>query len=146
MGRQNIQNSKVTWKVNDLCGTAAEKESEFQVVDRKAPIPYCVSFLPIIFSYTENNFLIAKDYDKGAFDNCTSRSEWMFSFNHLPPVRNLAKHNHYFKLSDSPQESIEATEEEFEMGLAYFWDASLKICSNVCLSGNYLLPYLNYCF
>jgi len=126
LGHQNIQNSKVIWKVLDACANITEANSEFNVSDRKSPTPYCVNISTFLFDGSQKSILSARYFDKGSFDNCTPHSELMFAFDPLGPVQQLATKDHYYKASQDGKESVEATEEEYEMGLASFWNSSLK--------------------
>ena len=76
---------KVYWKVTDGCGNVASCETEFMVVDKKAPTPYCVSLSSAPMPSTNSVQLWAIDYDLGATDNCTAQENLRFTFSNTLP-------------------------------------------------------------
>ncbi|MFN8338187.1 MAG: hypothetical protein U0T36_04140 [Saprospiraceae bacterium] len=75
LNAENI-NHKALWKVTDGCGNVDQCESTVMVVDKKAPTPYCVSVSTALMQTSPKMVeLWARDFDKGAFDNCSPQSK-----------------------------------------------------------------------
>ncbi|MBK6497472.1 MAG: hypothetical protein IPG00_04610 [Saprospiraceae bacterium] len=86
LNAENISH-KVTWKVTDGCGNVDQCESTVMVVDKKAPTPYCVSVSTALMQTNPQMVeLWAKDFDKGAFDNCSPQSKLYFTFDGAAPI------------------------------------------------------------
>jgi photosystem II stability/assembly factor-like uncharacterized protein len=115
----NILNSPskhtVIWSVTDGCGNIVKDTSTFMVIDKKAPTPYCIN---LSTAYMKNCTveLWAKDFDKGAYDNCTQSNELRFTFNNDHPVLNKINQIHYFK-----GQGIESSLAEYQKGDAQKW-------------------------
>ena len=117
-------NHVVTWKVTDGCGNVASCTTTFMVVDKKAPTPYCISVHTALMADPDGDGplmpmveLWAKDFDKGAYDNCTEQEDLIFTFGDSFPVLTLLDQAHYFK-----GEGQLATEAEYLAGTAQYWD------------------------
>ena len=86
LNAENISH-KVLWKVTDGCGNVDQCESTVMVVDKKAPTPYCVSVSTALMQTNPQMVeLWARDFDKGAFDNCTPQSKLYFTFDGAAPI------------------------------------------------------------
>ena len=72
-------NHKITWAISDDCDLGDLCVTNFSVVDKKAPTPYCLSFAPIPYDGFET-FINAEDFNLGSFDNCTDQENIRVSF------------------------------------------------------------------
>lgn len=75
-------NHRIVWKVEDSCGNTETFERLFEIMDCKAPVPYCktgIISIPIPTSGCVD--IWAKDLDHGSFDNYTSQENLKFYFN-----------------------------------------------------------------
>jgi len=70
---------KVVWNVSDDCDLGDLCVTNFSVVDKSPPTPFCVSLSTIIYSGFDVE-IYAEDYNVGVFDNCTPNEEIRFSF------------------------------------------------------------------
>ncbi|HAW05227.1 MAG TPA: hypothetical protein DCW83_11105 [Saprospirales bacterium] len=120
----SMTNHIVTWKVTDGCGNVSSCTTTFMVVDQKAPTPYCINVYTALMADPDGDGplspmveLWAKDFDKGAFDNCTEQEDLLFTFGDSFPVLALIDEAHYFK-----GEGQLATEAEYLAGNAQYWD------------------------
>ncbi|HCV51167.1 MAG TPA: hypothetical protein DGP89_07450, partial [Saprospirales bacterium] len=120
----SMTNHVVTWKVTDGCGNVSSCTTTFMVVDQKAPTPYCINVYTALMADPDGDGplspmveLWAKDFDKGAFDNCTEQEDLLFTFGDSFPVLELLNEAHYFK-----GEGQLATEAEYLAGNAQYWD------------------------
>ncbi len=108
---------RVKWTVEDRCGNRAFCTHYVNVIESKKPTPYCISSLTTAVMNSNGTISIwAKDYDKGAFDNCTPQNQLIFTFYGATPVDTLINKEHYFK-----GEGILATKAEYEAGNAQIW-------------------------
>ena len=120
MDAENISH-KVTWKITDGCGNVDQCESTVMVVDKKAPTPYCVSISTALMQGTPAMVeLWAKDFDKGAFDNCTPQSKLYFTFDGVAPFFSRIQEEHFYK-AGANNTSVNATAREYNEGRAYKW-------------------------
>ncbi|MCE2788913.1 MAG: dockerin type I domain-containing protein [Saprospiraceae bacterium] len=127
---ENI-NHKVEWKVTDGCGNIDNCSSTLMVVDKKAPTPYCVSLSTALMAGNPKMVeLWAKDFDRGAFDNCTPQSKLYFTFrdgtNATHPVLTRLNEEHFFKGAGQ-----NATAAEYNSGKAYKWLPSARSAGKV---------------
>ncbi|MFZ1703901.1 MAG: T9SS type A sorting domain-containing protein [Saprospiraceae bacterium] len=92
----SMSNHKVSWRVTDGCGNYSVCEQNFMVVDKKKPTPYCksISSALMINGTVE---LWAVDFNVGSFDNCTSASNLMYTFDEMKPVESKLNEIHIFK-------------------------------------------------
>ncbi|MBK8624567.1 MAG: HYR domain-containing protein [Saprospiraceae bacterium] len=126
---ENISH-KVLWKVTDGCGNVDQCESTVMVVDKKAPTPYCVSISTAVMQTNPKMVeLWAKDFDKGAFDNCTPQSKLYFTFDGVAPIYARVNEEHYYKASTNG--SVNATLAEYNAGKAYKWLPSARSAGKV---------------
>lgn len=89
---------KVTYKVTDQCGNYNTCSHIINVVDCKKPTPYCLGSLSTtIDDQTGKAVIWAKDFDKGAFDNCSSSDELLFTFSDDRPVPSKINERHFFR-------------------------------------------------
>ena len=79
-----MSNHKVSWKVSDGCHNEQVCHEQFMVADKKPPTPYCVH---ISTALMDNGMveIWAKDFDLGAFDNCTDQKDLLFTFYNWAP-------------------------------------------------------------
>lgn len=77
-------NHKVEWKVTDGCGNVSSCETNFMVVDKKAPTPYCINIHTALMNDGTVD-LWACDFDLGSFDNCTDQEDLRWTFSSVPP-------------------------------------------------------------
>ncbi len=123
----SIKTHKVSWHIYDECGQSSKTSSTFQVKDKKAPTPYCVSRFPLMLSNHQMVELWAKDFDKGAFDNCSHQDRLFFTFEGVAPILNRIKEPHFYKKGASG--SVIATSIEYQQGKAYRWKPSVRSAS-----------------
>ncbi|MBK6667277.1 MAG: hypothetical protein IPG48_14335 [Saprospiraceae bacterium] len=124
LNAENISH-KVTWKVTDGCGNVDQCESTVMVVDKKAPTPYCVSVSTALMQTNPQMVeLWARDFDKGAFDNCTPQSKLCFTFDGVAPIYSRVNDEHFYKVVGGV--SVNATQTEYLQGKAYKWLPSTR--------------------
>ncbi len=129
---ENIQH-KVTWKITDGCGNVNQCQSTVKVVDKKAPTPYCVQLSTAIMQTNPKMVEIwAKDFDKGAFDNCSPQNKLYFTFDQVAPVYAKLNEEHYFKAGANG--SVIATKSEYESGKAQKWIPSIRSSGKIWTS------------
>ncbi|MEZ5049396.1 MAG: hypothetical protein R2766_07075 [Saprospiraceae bacterium] len=108
----------VQWVVEDRCGNSKSCIQSIVVVDKTPPIPYCYNELATVIMQTSQSIEIwAKDYDLGAYDNCSS-APLTFTFGGYPRYFNQV---HYFK-TDAQGNSVAASLADYQAGLAQKWD------------------------
>ena len=108
---------RVLWTVEDQCGNKTSCTQWLRIHDGKKPSPYCYSSLTAAVMNSNGTVAIwAKDYDKGAIDNCTAPEDLIFTFNGAFPVDSLIDEQHYFK-----NNGVLATELEYKQGIAQIW-------------------------
>jgi len=108
---------RIKWTVEDKCGNRAFCTHYIDVVESKKPTPYCISSLTTAVMNSNGTIGIwAKDYDKGAFDNCTPQNELWFTFYGATPVESLIDEEHYFIGYGEP-----ASKSDYEAGYAQIW-------------------------
>jgi len=108
---------ELKWTVKDKCGNSAVCTQIINVRDTKKPTPYCISELVTVLMPTNLKVAIwAKDYNLGAFDNCSTKLRFTFGAN-SPVSYNRA---HYYKAVNGV--SVETTEAEYLSGVAEYWD------------------------
>jgi hypothetical protein len=130
MDAENISH-KVTWKITDGCGNVDQCESTVMVVDKKAPTPYCVSISTALMQGTPAMVeLWAKDFDQGAFDNCTPQSKLFFTFDGVAPIFNRINEEHFYK-AGANNTSVNATAAEYNSGRAYKWIPGMRSAGKV---------------
>ena len=79
---------RAVWRAYDGCNNTASVTRYFQIVDKKAPTPYCLNLSTAVMDNGEVE-LWAIDFDLGAFDNCTDQDNLLFTFTDVaPPARN----------------------------------------------------------
>ncbi len=89
---------KVRWTAEDKCGNQAVCNHDITVLERKKPTPYCITSLTTAVMNSDGTVAIwAKDYDRGATDNCTPQSQLKFTFFGEHPVDSLLNQEHYFR-------------------------------------------------
>jgi hypothetical protein len=126
---ENISH-KVLWKITDGCGNVDQCESTVMVVDKKAPTPYCVSISTALMQGTPGMVeLWAKDFDKGAFDNCSPQSKLYFTFDGVAPIYARVSEEHFYKAGANG--SVNATATEYAQGRAYKWLPSMRSAGKV---------------
>jgi len=90
----------VTYTVTDNCGNSTTCATSFNVVDNKAPTPYCVGSLIIELmpvdtdgdGVNDNGMAEtwATDFDAGSFDNCTAQDDLTFLLSLTPEIGDAA--------------------------------------------------------
>lgn len=93
----NIEESnnwhRVVWRTTDGCNNSVSQTTYFQVIDNKAPTPYCLN-LSTAFMDNGAVELWAIDFNVNAFDNCTANDDLLFTFTDvLPPPRNDSEYD-----------------------------------------------------
>ncbi len=116
----NMSNHKVTWKVIDGCGNVTSCTQNFMVVDKKKPTPYCLNISSALMQNGKVE-LWAVDFNLGSFDNCTSKSSLLYTFNEASPVTTKIGQTHFFKGAGQ-----NATEAEYNAGNAQKWIPATK--------------------
>lgn len=116
----SMSNHKITWKVLDGCGNVTNCTQNFMVVDKKKPTPYCLNISSALMSNGQVE-LWAVDFNLGSFDNCTSKSNLLYTFNEANPVLTKINQIHYFKGA-----GLNATEAEYNAGNAQKWLPATK--------------------
>lgn len=136
---ENTKKHQVSWQISDLCGTVSEAQSLLSVVDKKAPTPYCISVGTAFFqTYPQIAEIWARDFDKEAFDNCSSHDELYFTFENIMPTLFRINEDHYYKLDSSSNKVVNATAAEYIKGKAYRWLPSLKSAGHIWIEcGDY---------
>ena len=95
------------------------------VVDKKAPTPYCVSISTALMQTNPKMVeLWAKDFDKGAFDNCSPQSKLYFTFEGVAPIYSRVNEEHFYKKGTAG--SVNATAAEYNSGRAYKWLPNIR--------------------
>ena len=85
----SMSNHKVTWKVSDGCNNIRSCSSEFMVVDKKAPTPYCVDISSAVMENDGTVELWAIDFNLESFDNCSVQENLRFTFTDSQPENDL---------------------------------------------------------
>ena len=130
MDAENISH-KVTWKITDGCGNVDQCESTVMVVDKKAPTPYCVSISTALMQGNPRMVeLWARDFDQGAFDNCTPQSKLYFTFDGVAPIFDRIAEEHFYK-AGANNTTVNATSAEYNSGRAYKWLPSTRSAGKV---------------
>ncbi len=81
----SMSNHKVSWKVTDGCNNVTTCDTEFMVVDKKAPTPYCVDLSTAVMESSGTVELWAIDFNVGSFDNCTAQEDLRYTFSDVAP-------------------------------------------------------------
>ncbi len=81
----SMSNHKVVWKVTDGCNNVTSCDTEFMVVDKKGPTPYCVNLSTAVMESSGTVELWAIDFNVGSFDNCTAEEDLRYTFTSTPP-------------------------------------------------------------
>ncbi|MBK7701132.1 MAG: hypothetical protein IPJ39_21620 [Saprospiraceae bacterium] len=117
---QDTKLHNVVWKIYDLCGDTSQANSTISVIDKKAPTPYCVSVSGAFFQ-TNSQYVEfwARDFDKGAMDNCSLPEELFFTFDGAAPIKTRINEDHFYKIVDG--KSVNASRKEYMEGNAYKW-------------------------
>jgi hypothetical protein len=81
----SMSNHKVTWKVSDGCNNVTSCTTNFMVVDKKAPTPYCIDISSAVMEGDGTVELWAIDFNVGSFDNCTQDADLRYTFTDVEP-------------------------------------------------------------
>lgn len=81
----SMSNHKVRWIVSDGCQNNTSCESEFMVVDKKAPTPYCVDISSAVMENDGTVSIWAVDFNLGSYDNCSSEGDLRYTFTETAP-------------------------------------------------------------
>jgi len=120
---QDTKVHNVVWKIYDLCGDTSQAKSTISVIDKKTPTPYCVSLVSVLDMNGKVEFW-ARDFDKGAFDNCNAQEDLFFTFDGAAPNKIRMHEDHFYKIVNG--ESVNATSKEYMDGNAYRWLAGAR--------------------
>ncbi len=72
---------RILWEAEDECGNVQTCAAIIQVVDDKAPTPYCYSeIITVIMESSGSVSIWANDFDNGSYDNCADQDELLISF------------------------------------------------------------------
>jgi hypothetical protein len=72
---------KITWTVKDGCKNPRSCSNVFTIRDDKKPTPYCISeIVTVIMPSSKEITIWASDFDLGATDNCSTKSQLTASF------------------------------------------------------------------
>ncbi len=117
---QDTKVHNVVWKIYDLCGGNSQAISTISVIDKKVPTPYCLSVSGAFFQ-TNSQYVEfwARDFDKGAMDNCSLPEELFFTFDGAAPIKTRINEEHFYKIVDG--KSVNASRKEYMEGNAYIW-------------------------
>jgi uncharacterized repeat protein (TIGR01451 family) len=116
----------ITWTVADKCSNTASCSQIVHVRDVKKPTPYCLSEIATVLMPSSLSVAVwAKDYDRGAKDNCTQNLRFTFGPN--APISFTRKH--YYKQVNG--NSIETTESEYLNGEAECWDPATNTSGRI---------------
>jgi len=122
---------KILWKVTDGCGNVAQCQSRVKAIDKKPPTPYCIHLSTALMAGNPKMVeLWAKDFDKGAFDNCTPQSKLYFTFDGVAPIYTKITEEHYYKAGPNG-DPVEATASEYANGRAYKWLPSVRSAGKI---------------
>ncbi|MFT4535970.1 MAG: hypothetical protein ACI9P5_003342, partial [Saprospiraceae bacterium] len=125
----SMSNHKVSWKVTDGCNNVTTCDSEFMVVDKKAPTPYCIDISSAVMENDGTVEIWAIDFNLGSYDNCSAQEALRYTFTDVAPEDD----NSY----DATQNSSSMTFDcgDIESGTVevnmYVWDE--KGNSDLCL-------------
>jgi len=75
---------RAVWRAYDGCGNTSSVTRYFQIIDKKAPTPYCLNLSTAVMSNGEVE-LWAIDFNVGSFDNCTDSDNLLFTFTDVAP-------------------------------------------------------------
>ena len=81
----SMSNHKVRWIVSDGCQNNTSCESEFMVVDKKAPTPYCIDISSAVMENDGTVSIWAIDFNLGSYDNCSSEGSLRYTFTETTP-------------------------------------------------------------
>ena len=81
----SMSNHKVSWKVTDGCNNVTTCDSEFMVVDKKAPTPYCIDISSAVMENDGTVELWAIDFNLGSYDNCSDQEALRYTFSEVAP-------------------------------------------------------------
>jgi len=81
----SMSNHKVRWTVTDGCQNNASCSTNFMVVDKKAPTPYCTDISSAVMESDGTVELWAVDFNLGSFDNCTLDENLRYTFTNVAP-------------------------------------------------------------
>ena len=89
---------RAVFRAYDGCNNTASVTRYFQVVDKKAPTPYCLNLSTAVMEPDAdgNSFvdLWAIDFNVGSFDNCSEDETLLFTFTDVaPPPRNDSEYD-----------------------------------------------------
>ena len=89
----------IEWKAFDGCGNVDRCHQYVEVVDKKAPTPYCVGISTALMSPETGNLaeIWAKDFNLGSYDNCTQEQRLGYTFFNVSPVPELLDEEHCFR-------------------------------------------------
>jgi hypothetical protein len=75
---------RAVWRAYDGCNNTASVTRYFQIVDKKAPTPYCLNLSTAVMSNGQVE-LWAIDFNVGSFDNCTDSDNLLYTFTDVAP-------------------------------------------------------------
>ena len=72
----------IYWFAEDGCGNVVKDTTVFEILDCKAPTPYCkTGIISVVMPVNGEICIWASDLDDGSFDNCTDAENLKFYFN-----------------------------------------------------------------
>jgi len=129
---------RAVWRAYDGCGNTSSVTRYFQIIDKKAPTPYCLNLSTAVMSNGEVE-LWAIDFNVGSFDNCTDSDNLLFTFTDVaPPPRDdteydsnsdLMWYNGTFWFYDSTNGDYEKIDDYG--GDTHRWEPGLRSASKV---------------
>ena len=116
----SMSNHKVTWRVTDGCNNVHSCESNFMVVDKKAPTPYCIDISSAVMESSGTVDLWAIDFNVGSFDNCTAEEDLRYTFTEVAP-ENDPLYNETSRSSSMTFDCDDVENSPVEVNM-YVWD------------------------
>ena len=116
----SMSNHKVTWKVTDGCQNVTSCSTNFMVVDKKAPTPYCINVSSAVMASNGTLDIWAVDFNLGSFDNCTADENLRYTFTDVAPEDDTSYDES--RMSSSRVFTCEDVENSPVAVMMYVWD------------------------
>jgi hypothetical protein len=131
----NGTNGSVNWIAIDGCGNSGLLTTTYMVADKKAPTPYCVFISTALMKANEQGVKMveiwAVDFDRGSFDNCTSKDALLYSFDTIAPLAAHRGANHFFDATGAKLTDNAATRDQYIAGEVYYWNKDSRSAGRV---------------
>ncbi|MFT4533533.1 MAG: subtilisin-like proprotein convertase family protein, partial [Saprospiraceae bacterium] len=116
----SMSNHKVSWTVTDGCQNVTSCSSNFMVVDKKTPTPYCINVSSAVMASNGTLDIWAVDFNLGSFDNCTADENLRYTFSDVAPGND----NSYdeSRMSSSRTFTCDDVENSPVAVMMYVWD------------------------